>query len=144
MNDDLSSAHSHSFMRPAMLLVACTLVVALLLLPIAFARTGSGGPLGLAAAAAICLLSGWLTEGLAVLLRHSVQPVGLMVIGMAVRMLPPLGICLLLAAQGASGREHLAFIGYLLAFYLTGLAFETWLAVKRVACPTSRVNPSAR
>ena len=42
-----------------------------------------------------------------------------------------LAVCIGLAAFGQSGRQHLAFIGYLLTFYLVTLALETWLAVKR-------------
>ncbi len=75
---------------------------------------------------------------------------------MAIRMVPPLAICVVLAAQGADGREHLAFIGYLLAFYLVTLAVETWLAVKRVrnhasqfatfieSCAADRAQPNIR
>jgi hypothetical protein len=56
-----------------------------------------------------------------------------MLVGMAVRMGPPLVICLVLAAQGANGREHLAFIVYLLLFYVATLAVETWLAAIRAS-----------
>jgi len=99
---------------------------------------------GLAVAAAICLVAGWIAELLAFMLHGRVMPLAVMLLGMAVRMLPPLGICVALAARGSSGRDHLAFIVYLLAFYLITLALETWLTVGRVAHTTAPTNPIAR
>jgi hypothetical protein len=55
-------------------------------------------------------------------------------------MVPPLGICLVLAAQGARGRDHLAFLCYLMSFYFVMLALETWLTVKRVARASSDLS----
>ena len=53
---------------------------------------------------------------------------------MMVRMILPLGVCVAPRwPSGQSGRQHLAFIGYLLAFYIVTLALETWLAVKRTS-----------
>jgi hypothetical protein len=130
--------------RPAIALAACVFAVALVLFPFAWDRPGSGGPIGLAIAGAICLVAGWAAEGLAYLLHARVAPLSTMLLGMAIRMVPPLGICVALAAQGAGGREHLAFIGYLLAFYLVTLTLETWLTVKRVAHGSAKLNPAAR
>jgi len=61
-----------------------------------------------------------------------------------VRMILPLGVCAALLASGQNGRQHLAFIDYLLAFYMITLALETWLAVKRTASPASTSNQSSR
>lgn len=131
-------------MRSALMLSGCVLLVALLIAPFAAGKSGSGGPGGLALAAAICLLAGWAAESLSCVLHGRVTPLAVMLLGMAIRMAPPLGICLVLAAQGARGREHLAFIVYLLAFYLVTLAMETWLTVSRVAQATPQSNRTAR
>ena len=58
----------------------------------------------------------------------------------AIRMVPPLALCVVLAARGVSGRDHLAFIFYLLGFYLVALALETWTSVARVAAATEQTN----
>src|SRR5262245_55296415 len=105
MIDDLNSSPFRGLLRPAAVLAACIFTVALLLLPFAFGRSGFNGPLGLAAAAAICLVTGWVAEVLAYALRGSITPLGIMLLGMGVRMIPPLGICLALAAQRADGRQ---------------------------------------
>lgn len=144
MIDDLRASPIRGFLRPALLLAGCVFVAALALLPVTLGKAGSGGPLGLAIAAAVCLAAGWVAEGFAWFLHCRVSPLGVMLLGMAIRMLPPLGICTVLAAQGASGRQHLAFICYLLTFYLVTLASETWLTVKRVARDSSSLNHGAR
>ncbi|HJQ78925.1 MAG TPA: hypothetical protein VJ828_03170 [Lacipirellulaceae bacterium] len=95
-------------------------------------QSGSAGLLGVGAAAAILLISGMAAEGLATVFARLDTPLAALVIGMIARMTPALVICLVLALQGTHGRRHLAFICYLLAFYLATLALETWLAVKRV------------
>jgi hypothetical protein len=129
--------------RSAITLNASIFAAALLLLPLAMRQTGSGGPAGLAIAAAICLFSGLAAEGIASVVART-SPVGATLIGMMVRMFVPLGVCVAILAAGYSGREHLAFIAYLLAFYMLTLALETWLAVKRAAAPTLKMNQSAR
>jgi hypothetical protein len=122
-----------SFLRSSLLLAGCVGVVALLLAPFAMRSTGSAGFGGLALAASICLAACWAAELAIFSLGSHVSPLSGMLLGMAIRMVPPLGVCVALAAQGANGRQHLAFIGYLLAFYLVTLALETWLTVHRVA-----------
>src|SRR5262245_43010063 len=131
MIDDSNSSPFRGFLRPVLLLAACLFAIALPLLPFAWGRSGSAGLAGLAVAAGICFAVGSIAEGLACLLDRRVTPLVVMLIGMAVRMGPPLLVCLALAYQGARGREHLAFIGYLLTFYIGLLALETWLTVKR-------------
>jgi hypothetical protein len=122
----------HGLARTAILLAACIFVVALLLTPIAMRQPGSGAPIGLAIAAAICLVSGLLSESIAALLCRS-NPLAATLAGMAVRMILPLGVCVGLLAAGQTGREHLAFVGYLLVFYVVTLVLETILAVKRAS-----------
>lgn len=143
MIDELRPSTARGLFHPALLLAGLTVVIALALLPFAVGRTDSGGPLGLAIAGAVCLLAAWLAEGIAWLLRGHVPPVSLTLVGMGIRMLPPLALCLFLAASGQSGRTHLAFIAYLLAFYVLTLALETYLAVRRVA-QSSNPSHSAR
>jgi hypothetical protein len=127
-----------SFWRSAQLLVGCVLMVGLLILPFAMSRTGSSGPQGLAIAGAIALVTGLAAESIGCLLQGRVMPVAVMLLGMTIRMLPPLAICTVMAATGTSGRAHLAFIFYLLAFYLVTLAFETWSTVTRVAAESPK------
>ena len=124
---------NHSFVRSALMLFALLLFAALLLAPFAIGHTGSRGPLGLAVAAVVCLVSGIAAEAVSSLLARIGNPLGGTMAGMAIRMFPPLAICVALAATGQTGRQHLYFIVYLLAFYLLMLAAETWMAVKRVA-----------
>jgi hypothetical protein len=132
------------FLRSASMLAGCVLLVALLIAPFAAGKSGSGGLVGLAVAGGGCLLAGWVAESLACLLQGRVTSLVAMLLGMAIRMVPPLGICVALAAQRADGREHLAFIVYLLAFYLVTLAMETWLTVGRVAPASAASNSIAR
>lgn len=122
-----------NFLRSSLLLAGCIALAALLLAPFALQMTGSSGWGGLVGAAAICLAAGWTAELVTFTLGDLIAPLSGMLLGMAIRMLLPLGVCVALAAQGASGREHLVFIGYLLAFYMITLAFETWQTVQRVA-----------
>lgn len=124
------------FVRSALALTAFIAAIALVLLPYAMRQSGSAGPIGVAAAATISLVSGLASEGLACLLVGAGTPLVGLLMGMTARMAPPLVICLVLAAQGAGGRQHLTFVCYLLAFYLVTLTLETWLAVKRVHTPS--------
>lgn len=133
-----------SFWRGSLMLAGCVLLCAVVLAPFAIGKAGSSGPLGLAIAGAICLAAGVAAEAIAALLGRSVSPIATMLLGIAIRMLPPLGICVFLAAQGARGREHLAFIVYLLVFYLATLALETWLTVERISRSQSSIPAATR
>lgn len=128
---------SHGFVRSALLVTACILGVGVVLLPVAMKQDGSGSVLGLLAAGAVCLLAAIVAEALSCLLARTGPPLAALLVSTAVRFTPPLLVCFYLAATGASGRQHLAFVCYLLAFYLATLAVETWLAVSRVS-PKSR------
>jgi hypothetical protein len=122
----------HGFVRSALLVATAVLVVGLLLAPFAARQTDMNGMLGLASAAAICLLAAWCAEGVGCAMRRAGAHLAAMLFSMAIRFIPPLAVCFVLAASGAGGHEHLAFVCYLLIFYLATLAVETWLAVKRV------------
>jgi hypothetical protein len=135
---------NYGFLRSALMLAACVFAVALAMMPIAIRQLGSAGPLGLGIAAAICLLSGLLAECLGYILTRTWSPLAGQLSGMTIRMMLPLAVCLTLALEGFSGRENLAFVCYLLAFYIATLVLETWLAVKRVAGPSKAVSSCAR
>jgi hypothetical protein len=122
----------HDFVRSATTLFACIFAAALLLMPLAWNHSGSSGPAGLAAAGAICLISGLAAEALVGAIGQS-SPLGATLLGLMLRMFAPLAVCVVILATGQSGREHLHFIGYPLTFYMLTLALETWLAVKRAS-----------
>jgi hypothetical protein len=136
-------ATMHGFVRSAITLIGIIFAVALVLLPLAMRQTGSSGPAGLGVAAAICLFSGLIAEGVAGSIART-SPLGATLVGMMIRMFVPMGVVVAILATGHSGREYLAFIAYLLAFYMLTLAVETWLAVKRSTAPTLTSNHSAR
>jgi hypothetical protein len=138
----LTSGHSGSggFVHAARMLFACTAATALVLLPFAIGRAGLAGPVGVAVAAAVCLACGLMSAAVTSLLGTTRSPLIAMLVGMAVRMAPPLFICLILAAQRTESGRYLAFICYLLAFYFATLAVETWLAVKRTANTSNHLN----
>jgi hypothetical protein len=133
MIDEMRPSPVRGYLHPALALAGILFVVALLLTPFAVSRSGSAGLGGIAVAGLVCLFAGWIAEAIAFALAGRVAPVGIMLLGMAVRVLPPMAICVGLLASGESGRDHLAFISYLLAFYLVTLALETYTAVKRLA-----------
>jgi hypothetical protein len=122
----------HGFLRSALLVSAAVLLAGLLLAPFAARQTDMNGMLGLASAAAICLFAAWCAEGVGCALSRAGSHLAAMLLSMALRFVPPLAVCFVLAASGADGRQHFAFVCYLLVFYLATLAVETWLAVKRV------------
>jgi hypothetical protein len=123
----------HGFVRSSVLVSVAVLVVGLLLAPFAAGQSEMNGMLGLAFAAAICLFAAYAAEGVGCVLSRSGSHLAAMLFAMAIRFIPPLAVCFVLAASGASGQQHFAFVCYLLLFYLVTLAIETWLAVKRVS-----------
>ena len=135
---------SLGLVRSALMLLACISVVALALTPVAMNNSGTGGLAGLAVAAALCFAAGFAAEALSTVLARAGQTLAAPMVGMGIRMLPPLGLCLALAASGQSGREHLPFVCYLLALYFTTLVMESWLAVKRVADASPTLPQSSR
>jgi hypothetical protein len=129
--------------RSAIMLAACTLAAALLLMPVALVHTGSNGPLGLMVAAACCLLSGLIAEAAASAMSRT-APTGAALVRMIVRMFVPLSVCVAILIIGQDGRDHLFFIAYLLTFYMVTLGLETWLAVKRSSGSSRNSNHSPR
>jgi hypothetical protein len=139
-----SGQASHGFVRSALMLSACVLAIALALMPLAIQQHGSSGAFGLVIAGAICLISGLAAEWLSCFLTRNSSPLAGQLSGMMLRMLLPLVVCLVLAVQGYSGRENLAFVCYLLTFYTATLALETWLAVKRAGALSRLPNQGSR
>jgi uncharacterized membrane-anchored protein len=135
---------NQGFLRSALVLAGCMTVVALLLLPIALRQTGTGSPLGLAAAGGLCLFSACLAELISCTLAKTGAHLVAVMISMGLRVTPPLAVCLLLAASGADGEQHLAFVGYLMAFYFVMLGAETWFAVKRAGGKFSNGDRNSR
>jgi hypothetical protein len=136
-------AAMRGLVRSAIMLSACILAAALILMPFAAMQRGSNGPLGLAAAAGICLFSGLMAE-IVVQFMSRTSPLSGPILGMMVRMFAPLGVCLAILAAGQNGRDQVYFIGYLLTFYMVVLGLETWFAVKRSSGPPSNSNRSVR
>jgi hypothetical protein len=129
--------------RSAIMLTACVLATALVLLPVAAMHTGSNGPLGLAIAAGICLISGLIGEAASIIVSPS-SPICGAICGMMVRMFIPLAVCVAILASAQNGRDHVYFIVYLLALYMVVLGLETWIAVKRSSDRCSSSNRSVR
>lgn len=143
MGEPAIAANKRSgFLHSAVWLAACVTGTAVLLLPIAWTKSGTGSPWGLAFAAAVCFVASLASELCALILTGSGSALASLAIGMGARMLPPLAVCLFLAAAGQNGREHLAFVCYLIAFYLVTLTVDTMLAVRRLAAPSSWRNSS--
>lgn len=120
------------FAGAAMLLAVCIGAAALLLIPYATRQSGANGTAGLLLAAGLCFGCGLAAEGAALATGRGGNPLVGVLLGMAIRMAPPLAVCLLLVSQGAEGRQQLAFIVYLLALYGVTLMAETWLSVNRL------------
>jgi len=137
-------AESRSPLHSALALTLCIAVTALVLLPVAMRQTGSGGILGLTAASAICLIAAAASEFLGGYLHRHSSPLAALGVSMVIRTVPPLAVCFALAARGDHGREHLALVGYLFAFYFVTLIAETRFAVQRLARPTSKSDCASR
>ena len=109
--------------------------------PMAWLLQGAAGVVQAAAAAAICCLAGLSALVLTGRLFRSQQALLGMLLSMALRSIPPLGICMLLAISG-QGQQYLGFVGYLLVFYMAGLAAETYASVRIIQESSS--GPAAR
>src|SRR5919205_198912 len=96
---------SHGFVRSALMLLACICVVALVLVPVAINFSGSGGLGGLAVAAAVCLAAGFAAEAVSTFLARTGNTLAAAMVGMGIRMMPPLVLCVGLAASGENGRD---------------------------------------
>ncbi|MEX2309374.1 MAG: hypothetical protein WD738_17375 [Pirellulales bacterium] len=127
------NATNRGIVHSALILAGSIVVIAapLCLLSIVMGLSGSGGPWGVSAAAAVCILAGVAADGVAALVQRAASPLASLLAGMTLRLLPPLVVCLILALR-EGGSDHLAFVVYLLVFYLVILSLDTWWAVQRV------------
>jgi hypothetical protein len=129
------------FTQSALWLIGCVLLIGVLMLPFAIGKAGTASPVGILVAGAFCLVASLTSDAVGSFFARSGSALGALVVGMGVRMTLPLALCLLLAARGDSGRQHLALVCYLLVFYLATLAVETCLSVRRLStrsfCPTN-------
>ena len=117
--------------RSMAILAAAVVILSFLVLPVAYWQQGLPGIAWATGAAALCLLTGiGAITATFYFARHPIPIIG-MLLAMAVRMLPPLAVCLGLSARG-SGHDYFGFVCYLLLFYLATLAVETWLSVRMV------------
>ena len=123
---------SQSLLRSSAILTGalCALLVALA--PVAIWLQGVDGLWTCLAACLLCLAPA--LGVLAVSHRFLGTPHALSAIlaGMALRALPPLAVCLVLALRG-TGYDYIHFISYLLVFYLAALSIETWLSVTLIS-----------
>jgi hypothetical protein len=122
---------SRNFIRSVFVLTVCILVTAVFLLPVAIRESGTGNLIGLAIVTAMFLTTAWISEAVSTRFHRTGSPLVALGLTMAIRALPPLLVCFYLAANGYSGQENFALIGYLFAFYFVTLVVETRLAVKR-------------
>jgi len=100
-----------------------------LLAPVAYWSGGGFGVAELSVAALLSLVSGAAALGAMYQMQRIQQPLLGMLLAMAIRMTPPLILCLGLAVSGR-GNEFFGFICYLLVFFLVSLAIETYLSVQ--------------
>ena len=113
------------------LAIALTVVaLSVVAMPLAYGVSSWIGVRQALVAAGLCLATG---IGAMVLVRWASrieQPLIGMLGAMAIRMLPPLVVCLVLGSGDANARgDYGVFIASLLAYYLATLAVETWLSV---------------
>ncbi len=114
-----------------MLLVGIVVVLGVAVLPFSLWLEGLSGSFALGAAVLICL-----TSGLGSLIIGSLQvprqyALYSLLLAMAVRIIPPLAVCLLLAFRGG-GSEYLGFVCYLVLFYIVTLSVETYVSIRRI------------
>jgi len=117
------------FFSCASLLVGGTVAFFTLIAPIVFWLQGLNGIVEALTAVLICLFSGLSALAVSLLPVSRQQPLVGLLLAMALRVLPPLVVCLLLAKRG-SGTDSLGFIIYLIVFYLLTLAAETFLSLR--------------
>ncbi len=111
----------------------CVLTVALIgslavALPIGFSLQGAGGCIAAIVAAVVVLFSSLIGLLIGDWLRHGGQPMASLLVSMALRMLLPLGACVLVQLN-AGLLSDAGFVYFVLAFYLIALPLDTLLAV---------------
>jgi len=125
-----------SLVRSVVVLTVCILATAALLLPVAIREQGTGNLAGLAVVTIMFLVASFISEVVTLRFLRSGLPVVAKGLATAIRTLPPLVICGILAAHGLlRGQNNFVLIGYLFAFYCVTLVVERRLASKRGSGP---------
>ncbi len=114
-----------------MLLLFAIIAGCMVLMPAAWWLAGTQGGIEVGSAALVCLLSGLLALAVTSMQTLRRQPLAGMLFAMAIRLLPPLVVCLALSLRD-TGAKFSGFVCYLLLFYLISLAIETYLSVQQV------------
>ena len=117
-----------SLLRSSAILAGAMLLLALLILPVAYWQQGTQGLVEAAGAVLLCLLPSMAALALGHMLLGTKHGLFAILGGIALRMFPPMSVCLLLAFHGG-GQQWLQFITYLLISYMVALAVETSLSV---------------
>ena len=123
---------SDSFLPCAKVFLALVIGFSALILPCVLWLQGLERFLEAGAAAILCSCSGVVALAASSWQTQLRQPLAGLLLAMALRSLPPLTVCLLLAIQG-EGEQFIGFISYLLVFYLVTLSIETFLSVKLIS-----------
>ena len=120
-----------SFFSCTKLFLTLVLGLSTLLLPCVMYWQGFERFLEAGAAAVLCSSSGLAALAATFWQSRQQQPLVGLLLAMAIRMIPPLVVCLLMAVQSDAG-EYIGFVCYLLLYYLTTLAIETYISIKLV------------
>ena len=119
------------FLRSTLLLIGAIVALYVAVVPVAIWQQGSPGFWQSATAALLCLLPAVAGLGVSYRLIGTPRALVALALAMALRLLPPLVVCLLLALRG-SGAEYMPFVCYLLLFYVATLTVETYLFVRLI------------
>lgn len=114
-----------------LLLVGAIVALFIAVLPIAIWQQGIQGIKESATAGLLCLVPAVAGLGVSYRLVGTPHALVALLLSMAFRLVPPLGVCLLLATRGG-GADFAFFISYLLLFYAATLAVETYLFVQLI------------
>lgn len=132
----LGSPSYGKLLRGILLLLGVLLAVSLLVMPVMVLAAVPNGIVSALAALALCFVCG--SASIAVMeifCQQSNGPIGIL-LAMAVRMFPPLAVCLALAVGVPSletgSFDSLPFVGSLLVYYLAMLAVDIWLATQSI------------
>jgi hypothetical protein len=114
--------------RSVGILVLAVVGASLVIIPLANMVDSQDGVRQACNAAAICTVSGVAALLMGIVCTRIGNPLAGILGAMALRMAPPLLVCLVLAVR-ENNVDRTVFVFSLLAYYITTLAVETWLTV---------------
>ncbi len=127
--ENWTSKLSSGRLAPNSAVLASALILVLMLtLPVAYWLQGVRGLIECSVASLLCLLPSLLALAVSHRFLGTPHAMGAILSGMALRSMPPLLVCLVLALK-TTGLEKMHFVSYLLLFYMVALAVETFLSV---------------